>query len=66
MTRKKPLLILRNIGVTLAIPAFTYLFFLIMTQAMGKSGFGVGADLQTIFYTTIYSGLISLAFVIGL
>jgi ribose transport system permease protein len=29
---------------------------------MGKTGFGVGEDLKTIIYTTVYSGLISLAF----
>lgn len=53
--------ILKNIGMTILIPAVVYIFFFILCNATGNAGFGVGVDLNTIFYTTIYSGLIALA-----
>ncbi len=52
---------IKNIIMTLAIPVLTYLFFRIVCSATGHPGFGVGSDLQTILYTTLYSGLIALA-----
>ncbi len=46
---------------TLAGPIIVYLFFYIASNAMGNTGFGVGADLRTIIYNTSYSGFIALA-----
>lgn len=53
--------ILKNIGMTIAIPVIVYLFFAIVCNVAGASGFGVGNDLSTILYTTLYTGLIALA-----
>ena len=53
--------ILKNIGMTVAIPVLTYIFFLIACNLFGTPGFGVGADLSTIIYTTLYTSMISLA-----
>ena len=53
--------ILKNIVMSLAIPVIVYLFFFILCNATGHSGFGVGSDLQTILYTSVYTGLIALA-----
>ena len=53
--------ILKNIGMTVAIPVLTYIFFLIMCNLFGSSGFGVGTDLTTIIYTTLYTSMIALA-----
>lgn len=53
--------ILKNIGMTLAIPVITYLFFLITCNLFGSRGFGVGSDFMTIVYTTLYTGMIALA-----
>lgn len=53
--------ILKNIGMTLAIPVITYLFFLITCNLFGSGGFGVGSDFMTIVYTTLYTGMIALA-----
>lgn len=51
----------KNIVMSLMIPVIVYLFFFILCNATGHAGFGVGTDLQTILYTSIYSGLIALA-----
>ncbi len=56
----------KNIVMSLAIPVIVYLFFFIVCNATGHAGFGVGADLQTILYTSVYSGLIALAMCINL
>ena len=56
----------KNIVMSLAIPVIVYLFFFILCNATGHAGFGVGADLQTILYTSVYSGLIALAMSINL
>lgn len=53
--------ILKNIGMTVAIPVIVYLFFMILCTVSGKTGFGVGDDFATIIYTTLYTGLIALA-----
>lgn len=53
--------ILKNIVMTLAIPALTYIFFLIVCNLFGSDGFGVGSDFMTIIYTTLYTGMIALA-----
>ncbi len=53
--------ILKNIGITLGVPVVVYLLFFALTNAFGAPGFGVGPDLRTIFYNTIYSGFIALA-----
>lgn len=53
--------IVKNIGMTIAIPAIVYLFFMIICNLSGATGFGVGDDFSTIIYTTLYSGLIALA-----
>ena len=53
--------ILKNIGMTVAIPVLTYIFFLIMCNLFGSPGFGVGNDLTTIIYTTLYTSMIALA-----
>ena len=58
--------ILKNIVMSLAIPVIVYLFFFILCNATGHSGFGVGSDLQTILYTSVYTGLIALAMSINL
>ena len=51
----------KNIVMSLAIPVVVYLFFFILTRLVGEPGFGVGLDLQTILYTSVYSGLLALA-----
>lgn len=56
----------KNIVMSLAIPVIVYLFFFILCNATGHAGFGVGADLQTILYTSVYSGLIALAMSVNL
>lgn len=56
----------KNVFMSLVIPAAVYLFFIIICNASGHPGFGVGSDLQTIMYTSIYSGLIALAMSINL
>ena len=53
--------ILKNIGMTLFLPVATYLFFFIITRLTGNTAFGVGLDLQTIIYTSVYTCLISQA-----
>ena len=56
----------KNIVMSLAIPVIVYLFFFILCNATGHAGFGVGPGLQTILYTSVYSGLIALAMSINL
>lgn len=51
---------------SLALPVLVYLFFFIVCSATGHVGFGVGADLKTIMYTSVYSGLIALAMTMNL
>lgn len=51
---------------TLVLPVGVYLFFFILCNATGHEGFGVGADLTTIIYTSVYSGLIAQAMAINL
>jgi len=51
----------KNLVHTLWLPAVVYLFFLALTAANGKTGFGVGSDWLIIWRNTIYSGLIALA-----
>lgn len=51
----------KNVIMSLMIPVIVYLFFFILCNATGHPGFGVGADLQTILYTSVYSGLLALA-----
>lgn len=53
--------IVKNIGMTIAIPVIVYLFFMIICNLSGAAGFGVGDDFSTIVYTTLYTGLIALA-----
>lgn len=52
---------IRNLLITIAAPALTYLFFWVLTNALGKPGFGVGMDLNVILQNAVYSGFIALA-----
>lgn len=52
---------IHNLLITLTSPVLTYLFFMILTAALGKSGFGVGTDLRVILQNAVYSGFIALA-----
>ena len=56
----------KNIVMSLIIPVVVYLFFFILCGVTNHAGFGVGSDLQTILYTSVYSGLIALAMAINL
>jgi len=58
--------LVKNIGMTLLLPVATYLFFFILTRITGNTTFGVGLDLQTIIYTSVYSCLISQALSLNL
>ncbi len=58
--------ILKNIGMSLVIPAAVYLFFFVLTKALGIDGFGVGVDMQTIIFVAIYNSLIAMAMAINL
>ena len=58
--------ITKNVVMTLILPVCVYLFFFILCNATGNSGFGVGTDLMTIIYTAVYSGLIAQAMAINL
>lgn len=51
----------KNMVMSLFLPVLVYLFFVIITNATGHTGFAVGSDLQVIIYTSVYSGLIALA-----
>lgn len=56
--------VFKNIFITILIPAVVYLLFFVLTRLFGGPNalkFGVGADLKTILYNTIYSSFIALA-----
>ena len=55
----------KNIGMTLVLPVIVYLFFLILCNATGHTGFGVGNDLTTIIYNAVYAGLVAQAMAIN-
>ena len=55
----------KNIGMTLVLPVAVYLFFLILCNATGHNGFGVGNDLTTIIYNAVYAGLVAQAMAIN-
>ena len=55
----------KNIGMTLVLPVLVYLFFLILCNATGHTGFGVGNDLTTIIYNAVYAGLVAQAMAIN-
>ncbi len=50
-----------NTLITIAPAVIVYLLFMLATNLFGESGFGVGGDLKTILYNTLYSGFIALA-----
>ena len=56
----------KNIVLTLALPVLVYLFFFILCNATGRTGFGVGADLTTIIYNAVFGGLVAQAMAINL
>lgn len=56
----------KNIVMTLALPVFVYLFFFILCNTTGRTGFGVGADLTTIIYNAVFAGLVAQAMAINL
>lgn len=56
----------KNIGLTIMLPVIAYLFFFILCNVTGHSGFGVGSDLRTIIYSAVYNTLIAQAMSINL
>ena len=50
-----------NTLITIAPAVIVYLLFMLVTHLFGQPGFGVGGDLNTILYNTVYSGFIALA-----
>lgn len=50
-----------NTLITIAPAVIVYLLFMLITNLFGDAGFGVGGDLKTILYNTLYSGFIALA-----
>ena len=56
----------KNIVMTLILPVLVYLFFFILCNATGRTGFGVGADLITIVYNAVFGGLVAQAMAINL
>lgn len=56
----------KNIIMTLILPVAVYLFFFVLCNATGHSGFGVGTDLTTIIYNAVYAGLVAQAMAINL
>lgn len=50
-----------NALITIAPAVIVYLLFMLVTNLFGEAGFGVGGDLKTILYNTLYSGFIALA-----
>ena len=58
--------IIKKVLVSLIIPVATYVFFAALCRFAGHTGFGTGTDLQTILFTSVYSGLIALALSINL
>ncbi|MDD6160336.1 MAG: hypothetical protein PUB51_04325 [Oscillospiraceae bacterium] len=53
--------VVKNTLITIAPAVIVYLLFFAATNLFGEKGFGVGGDLKTILWTTIYSGFIALA-----
>ena len=62
----KAIKIAKNVGLTISLPVFAYLFFMILCNATGHPGFGVGEDLKTIIYGAVYATLIAEAMSINL
>lgn len=58
--------IIKKIVLSLVIPVAIYVFFTVLCSTTGHTGFGTGTDLQTILFTSVYSGLIALAMSINL
>ncbi len=56
----------KNLVMTLILPVVVYLFFFILCNATGHSGFGVGSDLTTMVYNAVYAGLVAQAMAINL
>ncbi len=56
----------KNLVMTLVLPVLVYLFFFILCNATGRTGFGVGADLTTIIYNAVFAGLVAQAMAINL
>lgn len=52
--------ILEKIGKTVALPVVVYAAFQLIARLFGVTSFGVGNDLKTILFTTVYTGFISL------
>ena len=50
-----------NTLITIAPAVIVYLVFMLACNLFGQPGFGVGGDLKTILYNTLYSGFIALA-----
>lgn len=51
---------IEKIGKTIALPIVVYAAFQIIARIFGVTSFGVGNDLKTILFTTVYTGFISL------
>lgn len=51
----------KNVLYMIGLPIVAYVFFAVLCEANGKTGFGVGSDLLVILRNTVYSGLIALA-----
>jgi len=51
----------KNTLITIAPAVIVYLLFMLVTNLFGEAGFGVGGDLKTILFNTLYSGFIALA-----
>ena len=51
----------KNVLITIAPAVIVYLLFMAVTNLFVGPGFGVGGDLRTILYNTLYSGFIGLA-----
>lgn len=51
---------------TIALPVIVYVLFQVICRICGITTFGVGTDLQSILFTTVYTGFISLAMAINL
>jgi ribose transport system permease protein len=58
---KRTTKILKNFIMMIIIPVATYLFFFLLCQVRGVSGFGVGTDFTVMLRNTVYTGFISLA-----
>lgn len=51
----------KNLVMSLWMPVTVYIFFVVVTAANGKTGFGVDSDLMIILRNTVISGFIALA-----